>query len=154
MNIREFATAALFAFLLIGCTAPSTSPDAPNADSGRTIAAGDPATAPKSVASAAADPASDTMERAPGFAPSNLDRSCRTDSDCEVKDVGNCCGAYPMCVNKDASTNPAAVRAQCAKDGIASVCGFREVAGCTCKQGRCEDIARIPGAGSLIGEER
>ena len=64
-------------------------------------------------------------------------RSCRTDSDCVVKDVGNCCGAMPACVNKDSPTDPAAVRAQCAKDGMASVCGFTEIAGCRCANGQC-----------------
>ena len=68
------------------------------------------------------------------------DRSCRTDADCAVKDVGNCCGRFPLCVNKDAKVDPAAVRAQCAKDGMASTCGFQEVGGCQCVQGRCENL--------------
>ena len=69
------------------------------------------------------------------------DRACRTDADCAVKDVGNCCGRFPLCVNKDAKVDPAAVRAQCAKDGMASICGFQPVSGCTCTQGRCENVA-------------
>jgi len=69
--------------------------------------------------------------------PVQVVRSCKTDSDCIVKDVGNCCGAMPACVNKDSPTDPAAVRAQCAKDGMASVCGFTEIAGCRCANGRC-----------------
>ena len=70
-----------------------------------------------------------------------LDRSCRTDADCMVKNVGNCCGAYPSCVNRNSPTDPAAVQAQCAQRGMASVCGFQEVSGCQCVQGQCRDIA-------------
>ena len=69
--------------------------------------------------------------------PVQVVRSCRTDSDCVVKDVGNCCGAMPACVNKDSPTDPAGVRAQCARDGMASVCGFTEIAGCRCANGQC-----------------
>jgi len=69
--------------------------------------------------------------------PVQVVRSCRTDSDCVVKDVGNCCGAMPACVNKDSPTDPAGVRAQCEKDGMASVCGFTEIAGCRCANGQC-----------------
>jgi hypothetical protein len=71
--------------------------------------------------------------------PSNPDRGCTTDSDCVVKDIGNCCGYFPACVNKNAKTDPAAVRAQCETSGMASICGFKDVKGCQCVQGRCED---------------
>jgi hypothetical protein len=30
----------------------------------------------------------------------NNDYSCRTDSDCEIKDIHNCCEYDPKCVNK------------------------------------------------------
>ena len=70
--------------------------------------------------------------------PALVDRSCKTDADCVVKDVGNCCGYYPACVNKDSPTDPAAVKAQCAASGMASVCGFAEVTACTCNAGKCE----------------
>ncbi len=73
-----------------------------------------------------------------------VDRSCKTDADCAVKDVGNCCGYYPACVNKDSPTNPAAVQAQCAASGMASVCGFAEISACTCSAGKC--AAAGPGA--------
>lgn len=69
--------------------------------------------------------------------PVQVVRNCRTDSDCVVKDVGNCCGAMPACVNKDSPSDPAGVRAQCEKDGMASVCGFTEIAGCRCANGQC-----------------
>jgi hypothetical protein len=69
--------------------------------------------------------------------PVKLDYHCTSDADCAVKDVGNCCGAYPACVNKDSPTDPAAVQAQCAKQGRMSACGFREIDACSCTQGRC-----------------
>ena len=70
-------------------------------------------------------------------APVQVDRSCRTDADCTIKNVGNCCGAMPACVNKASPADPAGVQAQCAKDGMASVCGFAEIEGCRCADGQC-----------------
>lgn len=67
-----------------------------------------------------------------------LDYSCGSDADCAVKDVGNCCGYFPACVNKNSPTDPAAVQAQCAREGMASTCGFVEISACTCNAGRCE----------------
>lgn len=74
--------------------------------------------------------------------PLQLDYSCRADSDCEVKNVGNCCGYFPACVNKDAQPDPAAVQARCAETGMASVCGFREIQACSCVQNRCEAVSQ------------
>lgn len=82
----------------------------------------------------------DAPEASTGWDAANPSRSCRTDSDCAVKDVGNCCGYFPMCVNKDARTDPAAVRAQCAKDGMSSICGFQDVSGCRCVDSRCQNL--------------
>jgi len=70
-------------------------------------------------------------------APVEVVRSCRTDADCVVKNVGNCCGAMPACVNKDSPTDPTGVQARCAKEGMASVCGFTEIEGCRCAGGQC-----------------
>ena len=69
--------------------------------------------------------------------PVKLDYHCTSDADCAVKDVGSCCGAYPDCVNNDSPADPAAVQAQCAKQGLMSTCGFREIDACRCTQGRC-----------------
>jgi hypothetical protein len=77
-----------------------------------------------------------------------VDYSCHTDADCAIKDVGNCCGRYPACVNKDSPTFPERVREACAKNHEAGVCGFPDIRGCTCVEGRCsnrlegEDAAR------------
>ena len=76
--------------------------------------------------------------------PLQLDYSCRVDSDCQVKNVGNCCGFFPACVNKDAQPDPGAVQARCAETGMASVCGFREIEACSCVQNRCEPVNQSP----------
>lgn len=130
MRIHDLAFAALVALSLTACTARNTSNDAPGA------------TAAAPVASRA-DTAKQLglVEPATAADPANPSRSCRTDSDCAVKNVGNCCGYFPMCVNKDARTDPAAVRAQCEKDGMSSICGFREVSGCQCVQGQCQSLS-------------
>src|SRR5690554_4880370 len=106
---------------------------------------------------ACAVPPADTAASAPPGAvppsaeaaddPLNLDSSCRVDSDCEVKNVGNCCGYFPACVNKDAQPDPEAVQARCAETGMASVCGFREIQSCSCVENRCEAVQqslRVP----------
>lgn len=66
-----------------------------------------------------------------------LDYSCKTDADCVVKDVHNCCGYYPKCVNKDAQTDSDRVNAYCEKSDIASICGFASISSCSCNEGRC-----------------
>lgn len=65
------------------------------------------------------------------------DASCSVASDCEVKNVGNCCGYFPACVNKDATVDADAVRAQCERSGMASVCGWQEIQSCDCVQNQC-----------------
>lgn len=67
-----------------------------------------------------------------------VSRACESDADCAVKNVGNCCGYYPACVNKDADTFPERVAAECAKQGVSSICGFPEIPGCRCVAGQCE----------------
>lgn len=68
----------------------------------------------------------------------SVSRACRSDADCAVQNVGNCCGYYPACVNKDAETFPERVAAECAKQGVSSICGFPEIPGCRCVAGQCE----------------
>ncbi len=63
--------------------------------------------------------------------------TCRTAADCVVKDVGNCCGYFPACVHRDQPVDPAAVKAQCARDGRAGICGFPEISSCVCVEGQC-----------------
>jgi hypothetical protein len=71
---------------------------------------------------------------------------CKTDSDCQVKDVGNCCGYYPACVNKDSPTFPEQVKAKCSAEGMSSICGFQEISGCSCVEGRCASLSGPGGA--------
>lgn len=127
--------ASTLALMLAACTAPAPQSPAPAGDA--VAAAPTPASAPAAPA-VIETPAAKAGGR-PGAMPAPPDRSCRTDSDCTVKDVGNCCGYFPMCVNTKASTDPAAVRAACEREGIASACGFQEVKGCRCVENRCEN---------------
>lgn len=118
MRMRSFSILCLWllALMATACAAPSApgqaAPPAPAAEA-RDDVAGDPL---------------------------QLDRSCQDDSDCAVKNVGNCCGYFPDCVNRDAQPDPAAVRERCAETGMASVCGFREISACSCQQNRCEPV--------------
>jgi hypothetical protein len=148
MRTTVVLAATLLALSLIGCTVPSAAPEAPARPEAPVVAEPAPPAAP--VVAEPAPPATPeppvVAEPAPGANPiagnaSNPSRACRTDADCAVKNIGNCCGAFPACVNKDAKTDPQGVQAQCAKDGMASVCGFKEISGCTCVQGTCQDIA-------------
>ena len=58
-----------------------------------------------------------------------IDYSCNIDSDCEIKNVGNLCGYYPQCVNKDFIPNPPEL------DSV--VCGFPAIDGCKCIASKC-----------------
>lgn len=74
----------------------------------------------------------------PAGQPVVIDTRCTTHADCTIKNVGNCCGEYPACVNVDSPTDPAAVQAQCAQRGMASVCGFPAITACQCVAGECK----------------
>jgi len=90
-----------------------------------------------SAAPPAASPSpSPASARAATVAPA-LDLRCHSDADCTVKNVGNCCGAAPACVNVDSPTDPAAVMAQCRASGRMSVCGSAQITGCQCVAGQC-----------------
>jgi len=91
------------------------------------------------LAACANAPAHSSDPPAAGAKPSadDVDYTCRTDADCTVKDVGNCCGRYPACVNRESPTFPDRVKAECAKKGEMGICGFREISGCACVEGRC-----------------
>lgn len=69
-----------------------------------------------------------------------VDYSCRVDADCVVKDVGNCCGHYPACVNATSPTFPEQVAAECARTGSAGICGYPEITGCRCVAQRCSAV--------------
>lgn len=96
------------------------------------------ATAPVVSQPATPAPASDQSTPAkPAATPVVVDSSCKVDADCTVKNVGNCCGYYPACVNVNSATDPAGVQASCQAKGMMGVCGFPEIQGCSCVQGKC-----------------
>jgi hypothetical protein len=88
-------------------------------------------------ACSAAPAAAPTPRAAGGGLPVQVDTRCRSDADCTVKNVGNCCGAFPACVNVASPTDPDGVMAQCRASGRMSVCGFPQVTGCSCVSGQC-----------------
>ena len=161
---RLIATVALAALVAVaGCSAPMSDPvesvaaTTSSAESTRTPTATrapaapaltTPATNPQPAPrSKPAPPMSDplpalqvpeTVPATGGGAPS-LDLSCKASADCAVKNVGSCCGVLPRCVNVNARVYPEAVQAQCARSGMASVCGFKPVESCQCMQGQCQD---------------
>jgi hypothetical protein len=108
--------------MVVACTAPATSADS----------------APQDPAAKAPPPMSRPLPANRVREAPVIDYSCKADTDCAVKNVGNCCGEMPACVNKDSPTDPAAVQSQCAKEGRMDVCGFREISSCSCNAGRCE----------------
>ena len=139
--LRALAALALAA-CLTACTAPA--PQGSNGASSEPAVQA-PAPAPEPVAGPApTQPVKKPPPKSKPLPPQRvgdgavvLDRSCKTDADCAVKDVGNCCGYYPACVNVNARTDPKAVQARCAKSGTASVCGFPVINGCSCVKGQC-----------------
>ncbi len=102
--------------LLVACATPDHAPD-------------------RASESAAGSTAQPTLVKSGAVV---LDKSCKSDTDCTVKNVGNCCGYYPACVNKDSPTDPAGVQAQCRAQGRVGVCGFPSIASCQCRNGQCE----------------
>ena len=68
------------------------------------------------------------------------DYTCQTDEDCAIKDVGNCCGYYPKCVNKDFEPDIDGLRQWCKENGMVSVCGWPEIDSCVCEEGCCKGV--------------
>lgn len=68
------------------------------------------------------------------------DLSCSQHSDCVVKNVGNCCGYFPECVNKNYCADYDRVQDWCRDNSMASICGFPVIHACICNQdtGTCE----------------
>lgn len=135
MPQRNRWTAIALALLVGACTA-ATPPSDPAAQPAPTA----PATA--APATPAAPPAAREKVSDNAMA---VDYSCSTDAECAVKNVGNCCGYYPACVNADSPTFPEQVKAECERTGTSSICGFPVIEACQCVAGRCEP----DGAGSL-----
>lgn len=129
--------ATAFALLVGACSA---APSGEAASSAHAAAApAQPVMATPPVAKSPLPAASSGSGAAKGAADAQeVDYSCATDADCAVKDVGNCCGYYPACVNVDSPTFPDQVKAECARSGTMSVCGFPAIEGCQCVDNRCQ----------------
>ncbi|MBI2548247.1 hypothetical protein HYW21_02760 [Candidatus Woesearchaeota archaeon] len=67
----------------------------------------------------------------------SIDYSCTSDADCAIKDVHNCCGIYPQCVNKDVAVSPEFVDQKCQEENMSSICGFPSISSCSCINQRC-----------------
>ena len=63
--------------------------------------------------------------------------NCSTSSDCIEKNVGNCCGAYMECVNKDFEQDKEALSNWCQQNEIFGICGWTVIDFCVCEDGRC-----------------
>ncbi len=145
MNARAWI-ATLLCLLIAACAparetaAPASPPNASPStmDAATPTATEDGRLADDAHASRANPDSPDTKDAAIGKdTRGTVDYSCRTDADCAVKNVGNCCGYYPACVNVDSPTFPDQVKAECAASGKSGVCGFPSISACQCVAGRC-----------------
>ncbi len=76
---------------------------------------------------------------------SALQSGCKADIDCEVKNVGNCCGGMPRCVLANSNPDPKWVSKFCSEKGLVGVCGYPMITGCRCETGVCKDLTRSVG---------
>jgi len=70
----------------------------------------------------------------------SIDRSCDHDSDCEIKNIGMCCGYNPSCVNENADADPKFVSRYCFEHGIASICAYWLPDRCICEENQCVGV--------------
>ena len=154
---RAVLAVLLVSGVLAACAAPQNTPQDAQPASSAPARAPEAVTTPTPAGSAIAPskvtaptPASPPATRsgdnapsveAPSATPVKIDTACRTHADCTVKNVGNCCGYHPACVNVNSPTDPQGVQAECARSGRMSVCGFREISACQCVRGQCEAAA-------------
>ncbi|AZR27824.1 hypothetical protein NX80_016715 [Xanthomonas vasicola pv. arecae] len=101
------------------------------------VAIGCAATPPTDAATPSSTSSSQPAGNPAPAKPITVTTTCRTDADCTVKNVGNCCGAFPACVNVNSATDLKGVLAQCQASGMMSVCGFRQISACQCVAGQC-----------------
>lgn len=70
----------------------------------------------------------------------SIDYSCRSDADCTIKDIRNCCGYYPKCVNSNAVPNQELVIDLCEISESMPICGFQTINNCVCIDNTCQGI--------------
>lgn len=63
-----------------------------------------------------------------------IDYSCNVDSDCEIKNVGNHCGYFPLCVNKNFRPHRPELESY--------ICSWPSIDGCKCVENRCRGTLR------------
>ncbi len=124
--IAPLLISLVVALSLAACAAPTAAPPATGNLAGTT-----PPAAPRAPPMSSPLPPREVRQEVA------IDTTCKTSADCAVKNVGNCCGAMPACVNKDSPTDPAAVQAQCNAKGMVGICGFKEISACRCDEGQC-----------------
>ena len=135
MIVRTGLFLVIWLVALAACSGSRQSNDVATVDSGPAPSAIEHVT----TKTPAPERATDATQATAGTA-GEVDYSCQTDADCTIKNVGNCCGYYPACVNVDSPTFPEQVMADCAATGRSGVCGFPSISGCQCVEGRCEGI--------------
>jgi hypothetical protein len=61
-----------------------------------------------------------------------IDYSCNSDEDCVIKNIGNQCGYYPACVNRNFIPDPPEL------DSV--ICGFPDIDRCECIENMCVNV--------------
>lgn len=130
-----------FLMLLTACVAPQNPGNMKSAEPPPPMPSVDNTIAPAPVVT--------SEEKAVDAKAGEVDFSCKTDSDCKIKDVGSCCGYRPACVNKDSETFPEQVKAECAKKDMAGICGFPSISSCTCTNNKCEGVTEGSAEGQI-----
>lgn len=92
----------------------------------------------KRAAAPGSEPRKITRPGAGSSSGTMVNLQCGNDNDCEIKNVGSCCGERPACVNKNAPVNPTLVAEECKQSGMVSTCGFPAISACQCVKGQCE----------------
>ncbi len=152
-RLVAFGFCTLLCLSAAGCAQDRTAPGtgAPGAAKSAEVSAPEQALPPAPVEAVRETPSTPTPPEDAVISPlAPLDASCAVDSDCEVKDVGNCCGRMPACVNRSAKPfDAAAIQRECERTGTSSICGFQELSGCLCESGRCVGVPSNSGGGDV-----
>ena len=67
----------------------------------------------------------------------SINYTCEQAQDCEIKDVRNCCGYHPKCVNKNSIVNGTLVKELCEHGAQTGLCGFQDIKSCKCEKNMC-----------------
>ncbi|MBS3074963.1 hypothetical protein J4429_00730 [Candidatus Pacearchaeota archaeon] len=67
----------------------------------------------------------------------SINYTCEQPEDCEIKDVRNCCGYHPECVNKNSIVNASLVKELCEHGAQTGLCGYKDIKSCKCEKNKC-----------------